>query len=97
MHRILQRISDGSAVEVDLERLESLCHMVRDSSLCGLGATAPNPVLNTLRYFRAEYLAHIRERRCPAGVCRITEVPVAQLGEELLQRIRAGRLNGEVV
>ncbi len=97
IQRLLQRISDGSATEQDLEHLEALCAMVRDSSLCGLGATAPNPVLNTLRYFRDEYLAHIRERRCPAGVCRITEVPVTQMGEELLHRIQAGRLNGEVL
>ncbi len=95
MHRILERISNGSATERDLAHLEKLCAMVRDSSLCGLGATAPNPVLNTLHYFRDEYLAHIRERRCPAGVCRMTEVPVAHMGDELLRRIQAGRRNGE--
>ncbi len=95
MYRLLERINNGSATERDLARLETLCAMVRDSSLCGLGATAPNPVLNTLHYFRDEYLAHIRERRCPAGVCRMTEVPIAHMGDELLRRIQAGRRNGE--
>ncbi len=96
MHRLLSRICEGSATERDLAHLEELCAMVRDTSLCGLGATAPNPVLNTLHYFRDEYLAHIRERRCPAGVCKMTEMPFARMGDELLRRIAAGRLDGEV-
>ena len=54
----------------DLEKLEALATVVRDASLCGLGQTAPNPVLTTLRYFRDEYLAHVVEKRCPARVCR---------------------------
>ncbi len=95
MYRLLARICEGSATERDLENLEGLCAMVRDSSLCGLGATAPNPVLNTLHYFRDEYLSHIRDRKCPAGVCRLTEVPFAGMGDELLRRIQAGRLDGE--
>jgi ferredoxin len=53
-----------------LERLETLAHIAKDGSLCGLGQTAPNPVLTTLRYFRDEYLAHITEHRCPATACQ---------------------------
>jgi bidirectional [NiFe] hydrogenase diaphorase subunit len=76
MQDILQRITTGDATEIDLEMLEDLCTLLRETSLCGLGQTAPNPVLSTLRYFRDEYLAHIHEHRCPAGQCKIsTEVP----------------------
>jgi bidirectional [NiFe] hydrogenase diaphorase subunit len=71
MHRILTRITRGQAAPDDLDKLEALCAMVRDTSLCGLGQAAPNPVLSTLRWFRDEYEAHIRDRRCPAGVCRL--------------------------
>jgi NADH:ubiquinone oxidoreductase subunit F (NADH-binding) len=67
---ILTRITEGRAKEEDIELLESLSHDVRASSLCGLGQTAPNPILSTLRYFRSEYEAHVHEKRCPAGVCK---------------------------
>lgn len=67
---ILERICSGEAELEDLDRLEELALMVKDASLCGLGQTAPNPVLTTLKYFRDEYLAHIVEKRCPARVCR---------------------------
>jgi NADH:ubiquinone oxidoreductase subunit F (NADH-binding)/(2Fe-2S) ferredoxin/Pyruvate/2-oxoacid:ferredoxin oxidoreductase delta subunit len=67
---ILQRICDGQGRPDDLDRLEALCHHVHQLSLCGLGQGAPNPVLSTLRHFRAEYEAHIFEKRCPAKVCR---------------------------
>ena len=67
---ILERIKAGEGTLADLERLETLAQAVKDGSLCGLGQTAPNPVLSTLRYFRDEYLAHIAEGRCPAAVCR---------------------------
>ena len=70
MREILARITQGKGCEEDLELLEDLGWMVRETSLCGLGQTAPNPVLTTLRYFREEYLAHIREKRCPAKVCK---------------------------
>jgi NADH-quinone oxidoreductase subunit F len=70
MREILARICQGKASEADLEMLEELGWMVRETSLCGLGQTAPNPVLTTLRYFRDEYLAHVREKRCPAKVCK---------------------------
>ena len=55
----------------DLDQLERLSRMVGRTSLCGLGQAAPNPVLSTLRYFRSEYLAHIQDRTCPAGVCPV--------------------------
>jgi NADP-reducing hydrogenase subunit HndC len=70
MLNILDRICTGEAELADIEKLESLATVVRDASLCGLGQTAPNPVLTTLRYFRDEYLAHVVEKRCPARVCR---------------------------
>jgi bidirectional [NiFe] hydrogenase diaphorase subunit len=71
MHDLLRRMTDGRATMADLEMLEELCEVVSATSLCGLGQTAPNPVLSTLRYFRDEYLAHIVEKRCPAGVCTL--------------------------
>jgi bidirectional [NiFe] hydrogenase diaphorase subunit len=95
LYRYLDRVSNGSASEPGLAHLEALCQFMKEASLCGLGASAPNPVLSTLKYFRDEYLAHIREHRCPAGVCRMSEVPVTHLADELMQRIAAGRLNGE--
>ena len=67
---ILDRIVNGQGVEGDIEKLEELCNMIKESSLCGLGQTAPNPVLSTIHYFRDEYEAHIKEKRCPAGVCK---------------------------
>ncbi|WP_438266182.1 NADH-ubiquinone oxidoreductase-F iron-sulfur binding region domain-containing protein [Desulfurispora thermophila] len=66
---ILERITAGKGEMEDLQLLEDLCHDIKDASLCGLGQTAPNPVLSTLEYFRHEYIAHIKEKRCPAGVC----------------------------
>lgn len=71
MHTLLTRICNGSGTMTDIELLEDLCDTVKSTSLCGLGQTAPNPVLSTLRYFRNEYLEHIVQKRCPAGVCRI--------------------------
>ncbi len=67
--RILSAISKGEATEKDITELEALAHVIRDSSLCGLGQTAANPVLTTLKYFKDDYLEHIRERRCSAGAC----------------------------
>jgi bidirectional [NiFe] hydrogenase diaphorase subunit len=71
MYDLLAKISRGEATMDDLALLESLCDMVKHTSLCGLGQTAPNPVLSTLRFFRDEYVAHIVEKRCPAGVCKM--------------------------
>ena len=70
MYEILERITEGKGEDGDIEKLETLAKNISVSSLCGLGQTAPNPVLSTLRYFRDEYEAHIRDRRCPAGVCK---------------------------
>jgi NADH:ubiquinone oxidoreductase subunit F (NADH-binding)/(2Fe-2S) ferredoxin/NAD-dependent dihydropyrimidine dehydrogenase PreA subunit len=70
MHDILARICGGNGEEGDIEMLEELAQAVKDASLCALGGTAPNPVLSTIRYFRDEYEAHIRDRSCPAGVCK---------------------------
>ena len=69
MYELLSRIADGTANMHDLELLEELCDMVANTSLCGLGQSAPNPVLSTLRYFREEYIEHVEEKRCRAGVC----------------------------
>ncbi len=76
MHRILGKITNGSATMDDLDKLQELCMMVKETSLCGLGMTAPNPIYSTLRYFRDEYEAHIRDHHCPAGVCQFTEKPL---------------------
>ena len=73
MHQLLQRITAGQATLRDVALLRELCEMVRESSLCGLGQSAPNPVLSTLRYFPEEYEAHVLERRCVAGVCKMDE------------------------
>lgn len=70
MLEILTRIVDGEGKEGDIELLEELCMTVKDGSLCGLGQTAPNPVLTTLKYFRHEYEAHIRDKKCPAKQCK---------------------------
>jgi len=70
MLELLTKITEGRGEIADLGTLEELADMVRDSSLCGLGQTAPNPVLSTIRYFRDEYEAHIKDKRCPAGVCK---------------------------
>jgi NADH-quinone oxidoreductase subunit F len=69
MKRILTRITEGKGQEKDLERLEELGEFMRDASLCALGTTAPNPVLSTLKYFRQEFEAHIRQKECPARAC----------------------------
>jgi NADH-quinone oxidoreductase subunit F len=70
MLEILTRITEGQGQEGDIERLEELAYEIKDNSLCGLGQTAPNPVLTTIRYFRDEYEAHINEKKCPSKVCK---------------------------
>ena len=67
---MLTKVTEGKATEEDLDKMEELCYYIKANALCGLGQTAPNPVLSTLRYFRDEYEAHVREKRCPAGVCK---------------------------
>ena len=66
----LDKIIEGKATMEDLDTLEELCYHIKKASLCGLGQTAPNPVISTLRYFRDEYIAHIVDKKCPAGVCK---------------------------
>ena len=70
LHEILHRITEGQGTEDDLDKLETLGRIIKDTSLCGLGQTAPNPVLSTLEYFRDEYLAHVVDKKCPAKVCK---------------------------
>lgn len=67
---MLTKITEGKGTLEDLDKMEELCYYIKDNALCGLGQTAPNPVLSTLRYFRDEYEAHIVDKRCPAGVCK---------------------------
>jgi NADP-reducing hydrogenase subunit HndC len=69
MLEILTRLTEGKGEEGDIEKLETLARNIKASSLCGLGQSAPNPVLSTLQHFRDEYEAHVREKRCPAGQC----------------------------
>ncbi|MCR5222686.1 MAG: NADH-quinone oxidoreductase subunit NuoF [Lachnospiraceae bacterium] len=70
MLEILDKITEGKGTMEDLDTLEDLAYYIKENALCGLGQTAPNPVLSTLRYFRDEYVAHIKEKKCPAGVCK---------------------------
>ena len=70
MYEILEKITHGKGEDGDIEKLEKLAENIKASALCALGQTAPNPILSTLRYFRDEYEAHIKEKRCPAGVCQ---------------------------
>ena len=82
MHTLLTRICNGTGTMDDLELLEQLCTTVKEASLCGLGQTAPNPVLSTLKYFRHEYIEHIVDKHCRAGVCAM-QAPVAQVPIEV--------------
>lgn len=70
LYEMLEKITNGQGTLEDIDKLEELCYHIKDNSLCGLGQTAPNPVLSTLRYFRDEYVAHVVDKKCPAGVCK---------------------------
>ena len=70
MLEILEKITDGRGELEDIDKLETLAKNIKASALCGLGQTAPNPILSTLRYFRDEYIAHVVDKKCPAGVCK---------------------------
>ncbi len=70
LYELLDKITKGQGTLEDLDKMEELCYYIKENSLCGLGQTAPNPVLSTLRYFRDEYIAHVVDKRCPAGVCK---------------------------
>ena len=67
---ILEKITSGKGTMEDIDNLESLCHYIKENALCGLGQTAPNPVLSTLNFFRDEYISHVKDHKCPAGVCK---------------------------
>ena len=70
LYEMLEKITSGNATMEDLDKMEKLCYYIKNNSLCGLGQTAPNPVLSTLRYFKNEYIAHVQDKKCPAGVCQ---------------------------
>ncbi len=70
LYEMLDKITQGRGTLADLDKMEELCHYIKENALCGLGQTAPNPVLSTLRYFRDEYEAHVVQKTCPAGVCK---------------------------
>ena len=70
LYEMLCRVTEGKATMEDLDKMEQLCYYIKENSLCGLGQSAPNPVLSTLKYFRDEYVAHVRDKICPAGVCK---------------------------
>ncbi len=69
LYEMLEKITSGNGTLEDIDKMEKLCYYIKNNSLCGLGQTAPNPVLSTLRYFRDEYIAHVKDKKCPAGVC----------------------------
>ena len=99
MLEILTNICEGRGQEGDIELLEEMAEVIKDSALCGLGQTAPNPVLSTIRYFRNEYEAHIRDKRCPAVVCSALfkspcqhACPIGMDVPSYIALIRAGRL-----
>ena len=70
LYEMLTKISEGRGKPEDLDKMEELCYYIKSNALCGLGQTAPNPVLSTMNRFRDEYMAHVVDKRCPAGVCR---------------------------
>ena len=101
MLEILERIVAGKGEEGDIEKLEELGEAIKDGALCGLGKTAPNPVLSTIKYFRDEYEAHIREKRCPAGHCQAllnySIIPTKCKGCSLCSRVcPVGAISGVV-
>jgi NADH:ubiquinone oxidoreductase subunit F (NADH-binding) len=83
MYTLLSRICEGVGTMEDLDLLVSLCGTIKETSLCGLGMTAPNPVLSTLKYFKNEYIEHIVHKRCPAGVCNM-ETHAPEVSNEVL-------------
>jgi len=101
MYEMLEKITDGRGEPGDIEKLETLAQNIKASALCGLGQTAPNPVLSTIRYFRDEYEAHIYDKKCPAGVCKAllqyTIDPTKCRGCSLCAKVcPAGAISGEI-
>ena len=86
---LLTKITDGKGTLEDIDRMEELCYYLKENSLCALGQTAPNPVLSTLKYFRDEYIAHVTEHRCPAGVCK--EMCIRDRGCDVVYGVRNKR------
>ncbi|MBQ2823118.1 MAG: 4Fe-4S binding protein, partial [Oscillospiraceae bacterium] len=70
LYEMLDKITKGQGTLEDIDKMEELCYYIKANSLCGLGQTAPNPVLSTLKFFRDEYIAHVVDKKCPAGVCK---------------------------
>ncbi|MCD8151998.1 MAG: NADH-quinone oxidoreductase subunit NuoF [Clostridiales bacterium] len=98
---LLEKITDGRGTVEDIDKMEELCYYIKENAQCGLGQTAPNPVLSTLRYFRDEYMEHVVNKRCPAGVCKKLLVykidPIKCKGCTLCQRnCPAGAITGEM-
>ena len=101
LYEMLDKITKGKATMADLDKMIDLCHYIKENSLCGLGQTAPNPVLSTLHFFKDEYIAHIKDKRCPAGVCKAllsyTIDPDKCKGCTLCARVcPAGAISGQV-
>ncbi len=101
MLKILERIVKGQGEMEDIEKLEDLAIAVKDGSLCGLGKTAPNPILSTLKYFKDEYIAHIKDKKCPAGVCSamktiIIEEALCKGCSKCARTCPVGAISGEI-
>ena len=75
LYEILEKITNGNGAEQNLFDLKELCEVIKDTALCGLGQAAPNPILSTINYFYDEYLAHVKDKKCPAGVCQALITP----------------------